>query len=89
MAVSGWLMVLTALGVEWVWRRGAGTAVAAVTGLVALVAAHSLHTGGASVLAHHISEMSLVIAIVATVVVLGVSRDVRRAARAAPAFAAA
>jgi hypothetical protein len=87
-AVSGWLMVLTALGVERFWRRGAGTAVAAVTGLAGLVAAHSLHTGGASVLAHSLSEISLVVALAATVVVLGVSREVTQAPHAAPALAA-
>jgi cbb3-type cytochrome oxidase subunit 3 len=68
-------VALASLAMERFWRRGAGVAAAAVTGLGALVAAHSLTAGGAAALVQNVLDVRLIGAIVATVVVLRLGRE--------------
>jgi hypothetical protein len=84
-AFSGWAIGLTALVVGRSGRSGNGTLASAAIGLTALLAAYGVTPGGAASLLRNALETSLVVAIGATVFVLSVGRESRRARRSATA----
>jgi hypothetical protein len=84
----GWGLALTALVIDRFWRPGAGIAAAAAAGLVALAAAHSLTAGGAAALVQNVLDVRLILAMVATVVVLRIGREPTPSTRSAVAMAA-
>src|SRR5205085_10575192 len=60
-------------------RNGIGTLASAAIGLTSLVAAYAITPGGAATLLRNVLETSLVVAIAATVFVLYVGRESRKA----------
>jgi hypothetical protein len=72
---AGWGALLLAGAAERYWRNAIGIALAAVAGLTALIAAHSLVPGGTVALAKTTMDISFWLAFITTMITLLVSRD--------------